>query len=60
MRTIARVMARTRFSDVRTEMGSMTALITCDLSDAFRADDPTFDYLEFWNIIAAAQRDVRP
>lgn len=59
VRIIAEVLARYRDSEASTSIGSVVAMITCDLSDAFRKADPEFEYLEYWNIIEDYRRVER-
>ena len=59
MRIIARTLARYRDSEARSDIGGVVAMITCDLSDDFKASDPNFEYLEFWNMVEDARRVER-
>jgi hypothetical protein len=55
----ARVVARLRDSEARADIGGVTAMITCDLHDALRRDNPEYDALEFWTAIENARRAYR-
>jgi hypothetical protein len=59
MRIVAEVLAKYRDSEAGASIGSVVAMITCDLSDAFRKADPEFEYLEYWNIIEDYRRVER-
>ena len=50
---VARVLARWRPQSI-----SVVAAITCDLSDALRAETEGFDYLGYWNEIELAKREA--